>query len=106
MKHNRSLVTVVAVFFSGCASFSEKIDAWKGRTADELVVSWGPPTSMQEVAGGKALSYVHSHNIQGTSYDCRVWFITDKSNRIIRANGEGQIGGCNRFLGLKKIPSE
>ena len=104
---NASILFVLGLFVAGCANFGAKIDSWQGSTTDDLIRAWGPPSDTQSLSDGtKVLSYNHGHSIQGTTYDCRVWFFTDKSGRITKANGEGQVGGCNRFLGNKKTAGE
>ena len=98
---------VLCMLLAGCANFGAKIDSWKGQTTDDLIRAWGPPTSTETLSdGSKAVSYNHGHQISGTSYECNVWFLADKSGRITSAQGEGQVGGCNRFLGNKKAAGE
>lgn len=96
-----------ALAITGCASMESKTNAWKGRPLEDLILAWGPPATAQPMSdGGKVVSYSHSHSIGGTSYDCKVWFFADQAGRIYKADGEGSMGGCNRFLSSKKAPGE
>lgn len=95
------------LLLAGCASLGAKVDSWQGRTTDDLIRAWGPPSSSETLSdGSRVLSYTHGHQIGGTSYDCRLWFMADKSERITKGEGEGQLGGCNRMLGNKKAGNE
>lgn len=104
----RVLLLLAAVStLSGCANFGAKVESWQGRTTDDLIRAWGPPSSTETLSdGGRVISYTHGHQISGTSYDCRVWFEADKSGLITKGQGEGQLGGCNRLLGSKRAANE
>lgn len=92
---------------AGCAGLSAKIDSWKGRSTDDLIRAWGPPSQSENLSdGSRVISYTGGHQISGTTYDCRVWFTSDKAGKITAAEGEGQLGGCNRLLGNKKAAGE
>lgn len=101
------LFPAFALLVTGCASLETKTGAWKGHTLDDLILTWGPPATTQPTSeGGKVVSYEHTHSIGGTSYGCKVWFFADQTGRIYKADGEGSMGGCNRFLSGKKEPGK
>ena len=92
----RSLFMVALL--AGCANLGV-VDTWKGRTADDLSVAWGSPTSIQRLDnGGRVLNYEHTFFYGGTNYMCRAWFVTDPRSAIIDAKIQGANGACNQLL--------
>ena len=57
----RSLIGLIAVaLVAGCATtsnYEDLLKTWVGRSEDELVQTWGPPSSVYQAAGAKYLTY-------------------------------------------------
>lgn len=91
----------------GCALFGGQstIDSWAGHTSSDLIASWGPPSSIQRLPDGRTtVEFTSSHAVQGTSYDCRAWFLVSPVDVILKGSISGSIGGCNRLLSGKSRP--
>ena len=64
----RITVLVLALLLAGCVSLAERrqqftqaMDSWVGRSADELISSRGPPTNSASLStGGRVLEYARS----------------------------------------------
>jgi len=92
----RALLALAAI--TGCANYAI-VDTWKGRTADDLAVAWGSPSSVQRLDDGRRIvNYEHTSVFAGMTYHCRAWFVADAAGRIAEARAEGNNGGCSRLL--------
>lgn len=79
-----------------------KVDSWKGRSLDDLVQAWGPPSSIQELSKDKRIAtYSNTLTINGNSQECRVWFFIDGAGMVTNGHGDGQLGACSRLLSNK-----
>lgn len=91
-------LTVIVLALVGCANYGV-VDTWRGHSADELAVAWGPPSSAQRLDDGRrVVAYEHISAFMGMSYHCRAMFVVDPTGRITSANVEGDNGGCDRML--------
>lgn len=101
------MIAITLIALAGCASFEAKMSDWHGRKVNDLIFSWGPPTTVQRMSDGRQIiTYSGGHTISGTTYDCKVWFFVDADETIIKSDGEGTLGGCNRFFSGRKSANE
>jgi hypothetical protein len=60
----RSVISLVAItWLAGCATtgnYEDMLKTWVGRSEDELVQAWGPPSSVYQSAGAKYFTYARS----------------------------------------------
>lgn len=92
------LTVIVLIALTACANYGV-VDTWRGRSADELAVAWGSPSSAQRLDDGRrVVNYEHVSAYMGISYHCRAWFVVDAAGRIVKTDVAGDNGGCNRML--------
>ena len=86
-----SILFVVGLLLvlGGCPfSIKDNMNSWIGHHRDELITTWGPPTSETSLTnGGRSLVYIQVYGSsiggQGSVSTCRKVFVLD-SNLIIR----------------------
>lgn len=89
---------LLALLLAGCANYAV-VDTWRGRSANDLTVAWGPPSSAQRLDDGRrVVAYEHVSAFMGSSYHCRATFVVDPAGRISSTSVEGDNGGCDRML--------
>ena len=85
-----SICLLATFLISGCATtkgYQEVLETWVGSSADDLVSSWGPPTSVYELSnGGKVIQYNRSNTGQVGGY-------TYQSPETTYHNGSGYSSG-------------
>lgn len=97
----RTLAVGAMLALAACA-LQPRVDAWQGRSVDELVATWGPPSRSATLQNGQqVLSYSHTSYFAGMSYECNVVFVADPAGRIFDAKMAGSHGGCSRLLDSK-----
>lgn len=99
-------VTVLAlVVLAGCASRAPQIAAsWQGRTLDEVVAVWGPPTASHTFDDGRRVISYRSRDIitgfnpyapyQRRVIDCDTTFVADARGVILSSSATGGRAGC------------
>lgn len=87
------------ILLLAACSWSSTTDSWNGHPLDELVYSWGAPTTSAQLDDGRqVVTFSRSNDILGISYYCNVTFRVAPDG-IIQSNSiDGNIGGCNRML--------
>ncbi len=96
------LLLALLVFLSGCANWDRTAGSWTGRTIDDLIYAWGPPSNAADLPDGRrTVTFSHSRDITGTSYYCNATFRSDHDGVIVSHSIDGNIGGCNRLFGGK-----
>jgi hypothetical protein len=82
----------------GCATqgkYTAKVQTWIGHHTDELISSWGPPSSSTALSsGGKVLEYARSQTVQsggGTFY----LPMTNYQSGTVNAYGSTEYGSAN-----------
>ncbi len=98
---NRGALLVCAVLclsLGGCATqgkYTAKVQTWIGHHTDELISSWGPPSSSTALSsGGKVLEYARSQTVQsggGTVY----LPMTNYQSGTVNAYGPTGYGSAN-----------
>lgn len=74
------LLAVAAISISCADTRAKRMDAWKGRTIEELIIHWGAPNGTAKLKDGRAVyTWVSVHKF-GRSY--RSSFTTSKDGII------------------------
>jgi len=95
------VATAMLVILASCAS-TDVAKSWEGENVDNLIMSWGGPDRDYRLPnGGRELRFTHERFVDGSSYYCTVTFQTTPQGRVVKAQVDGNIGGCNRLLGSK-----
>lgn len=106
-----ALVVQLSLCF-GCAD--DRAISWVGRTLDDLIRAWGPPSASATLSdGSKILEWSldrsfkepvnHSDGAGGTysntiRQQCRVRVEANSANVILTAKVDGNFGGCNTLF--------
>lgn len=100
------LLIILLLSVSGCATaakYDRKLQTWKGKSVDSLILAWGAPTSFVELTDGRKMVEYHesdskqiqhrmpngSYYIQNLNSHCTTRFIIDKKNLIQSYSFEG-----------------
>lgn len=68
MKKTILMIAVIGVVLIGCQTTQQVMNSWIGHTKHELILSWGPPTSvMDDGNGGEILIYDKRINMGSTT---------------------------------------
>ena len=101
------LLLAACLLAAGCATqqgYAQKVMAWQGRDANELLATWGTPTSQMTMPNGKLLytyrnaysqdmpvqssGFYHPWVISGGGsvyYSCTTNFVVDPSDHIVQS---------------------
>ncbi len=92
----------------GCVSNEAKMDLWLDTDVNNLIASWGKPDSIIDTDNDRRIiKYSHSR-IGGSSalerhlfpkvFYCNADFVVDNEGKIVEANAEGNLEGCNYLI--------
>lgn len=88
MKRLACLALLIAL--TGCASINKDMQAWNGRTSQQLILQWGPPArSTTDGAGGEVL--VYERWVPRTFVPYLGWIGGYTATRMFYVNPEGVI---------------
>lgn len=102
----KGLILVMLLTATSCASLhtNEIMSSWVGKKVDDLYYSWGTPEKEKTLNDGrKVVQFTHSRLGQGTTLYCNATFFVKSDGLIESYDVDGNLGGCNRFFGDKKI---
>ena len=70
------LVPLLVIIISGCVNTSEVLNSWIGASEDQLVSTWGVPTSTYKLNNGfKLIEYKRLTGIYGQNHCTRTFTI-------------------------------
>jgi hypothetical protein len=104
---------LLLILLTGCVTSSgltNRLEAWQGYNADELVRAWGPPTGQYTAKdGSQVFSYGSAHIASGNDWmvgsktlvnesDCVVTFQIGVDKRVQSSRWEGNKRKCNKVI--------
>lgn len=91
-----------AVAVSACVTNAGLVESWQGRTLDDLIFAWGPPSSDTRLADGRrVIAYTHTEEgdsrIETSGNITRVFRDSDRTcSYVFRSNPAGIVTSFNR----------
>lgn len=92
----------LSMLLAGCATFGQMkdgLDALKGKPISAAVAKLGLPTSESTVAGMHLVKWKAANT---PDWPCEITMQVDEKNIIQKAEGHGNIGGCERWINALK----
>ncbi len=106
MKIGLKQVFAISLLVSGCAgspahtkfiapkAISETLEAWEGRSIQEAVNRYGPPSNVSEVSGEE---YYKWENTSGAGF-CKWWFKVNDKKVINKYGWQGHPSQCYGYI--------
>nr|WP_198982706.1 hypothetical protein [Herbaspirillum sp. ASV7] len=94
----KSISVVALLSLAGCVTFGQMHDgltALKGQPLSAAIAKIGLPSSESTVAGMRVVKWKAANT---SEWPCEITMQVDDRNIIQAAEGQGNIGGCERYI--------
>ena len=102
-----------AVGLAACVTNAGLVESWQGKTLDDLIFAWGPPTSDTKLADGRrVIAYTHTEEgdsriettgnitrvVRDSNRTCSYVFRSNPAGIVTSFNRSGHPAACQRIL--------